>query len=318
MKRIEFLILITLLISFRTVSAEEYRIYSLVCPFETVTDTVSRKELLEILSSPADAADREIKKILFTEESAHDLSGSIPGYTPVSVSGDPDAWIKKTENGVICAIIPFDQIDPSMKVIRVSHAAFPWDDAYDPGTDMLAVPSENPNYFPERMTTVLLTGTTALARTVAYKMSVNGVFYPGELIRAIFEMSDITHISNESSFWSFCPEPRRENVSIQFCSPPEALDLLDYLGVDVVELTGNHLRDYDWTPFAETLDLLEERGYAFYGAGRTPESSAEPLFLEHNGNHFAFLGCNCAGPEHVYVSENLPGVRLCDFELLEE
>ena len=30
------------------------------------------------------------------------------------------------------------------------------------------------------------------------------------------------------------------------------------------------------------------------------------------------MGCNCAGPEHVYASERLPGVQRCDFDRMEK
>ena len=68
-------------------------------------------------------------------------------------------------------------------------------------------------------------------------MAENGPQYPAELIKSVFDSSDITHISNESTIWSLCPDPRRENRSIQFCSNLNSYDLLDYLGVDVIELT---------------------------------------------------------------------------------
>ena len=313
-----FLWSVMFLLSSSTVFAENiYRIYALACPFQTVTDEISVETLADLVSS-ARTPEGEIQKIFLSAQTAADLTALLPVVSDKNITDDAAGQIKNDSEGAHCALVPLDEADPTMKLIRLEHTFFPWDDVYDPAADPLAVPSDELNFDLDRVTTVLLTGTTAFARTVAYKMSVQGVTYPAELIKSVFESSDITHISNESSFWSGCPVPRREDVSMQFCSGLETAEILDYLGVDVVELTGNHLRDYDWKPFAETLDLLDEKGYARYGAGRNILSAAEPLFLEHNGNRFVFLGCNCAGPAHVYATEKLPGVLPCDFDRMEK
>ena len=309
---------VVFLLSGNVVFAEaSYRIYVLACPFQTVTDEISVETLKNLVSSARDP-EGEIQKIYLSAETAAGLISLLGEVPEKNLAENAAERIERLPEGAACALIPLNEADPTMKLIRLEHTFFPWDDVYDPAADPLAVPSDEPNFDRDLVTTVLLTGTTAFARTVAYKMSVKGVTYPAELIRSVFESSDITHISNESSFWSQCPVPRREDVSMQFCSGMETAEILDYLGVDVVELTGNHLRDYDWKPFAETLDFLDEKGIARYGGGRNILSAAEPLFLEHNGNRFVFLGCNCAGPEHVYATEKLPGVLPCDFDRLEK
>ena len=48
-----------------------------------------------------------------------------------------------------------------------------------------------------------------------------------------------------------------DNLTLQFCSNSDATELFDYLGVDIIELTGNHLRDYDWMPLQEMLDRFD-------------------------------------------------------------
>ena len=299
-------------------SAEEnYHYYTIACPFATVTDVIDMSELWNAVYSETGAPE-EIQKIWLSESAYEELGDLFTVQPACGVEKDAAEKISLTEEGAVCALIPLDEAGPSMKLVRLERAYFPWDDVYNPEFDRLAVPAETSNFDTNRVSRVLLTGTTALARTVAYKMAQNGTTYPAEMIRSVFETADITHISNESSIWSLCPKPRRDNVSIQFCSGPEAIDVLDYLDVSVIELTGNHLRDFDWKPFKEMLDLLDEKGYRYYGAGRNIDSAAEPLFLEHNGNRFVFLGCNCAGPEHVYATERLPGVQRCDFDRMED
>ncbi len=76
---------------------------------------------------------------------------------------------------------------------------------------------------------------------------------------------------------------------------------LKMLGVDVVELTGNHILDWGVDAFVETLALYDENGLPYYGGGLTAEAGQQPYFVEdHNGNRLAFIGCNAAGPENVW------------------
>ena len=52
---------------------------------------------------------------------------------------------------------------------------------------------------------------------------------------------------------------------MQFCTPYEDWRLFESLGVNLIELTGNHLRDYDWPPLLETFELFEREGIPYYG-----------------------------------------------------
>lgn len=320
MRRLLLLSGLLFLFSFLSVSAENYHYHSIACPFFTVTDNISWDELTALLESDEDQdgdADKEIRELWVSSESAADLTDILGEYSEKKIADDAREKIRISERGVSCAIIPLDKADPTMKLIQMEKSPFPWDSVYDPFHDVFAVPASDSNFDRNRVTTVLLTGTSAFARTVAYKMSVNGTLYPAEMIHSVFDASDITHISNEAVIWSLCPEPRRDNVSIQLCAGADTPEIFDYLGIDVIELTGNHLRDYDWKPFSQMLDLFDQKGYAWYGAGRNAEEAAKPLFIEHNGNRFVFLGCNCAGPDHVYADEKFPGVRHCDFDQME-
>lgn len=313
-------LLTTLLcLSYSSVSAgETYRIYALACPFQTLTDDISLSDLIAASEMDGTVPDeQEIRSVWLGTDAASDLA-VFTGLSDRRIARDPAGHIIRDGSRSDCAVLPVDLLDPTMKVIHVNHSAFPWDDIYEPGADVLAAPEKDENFRRDSVTTVLLTGTTALARTVAWEMSVKGAEYPGSMIKPVFDGSDITHISNEASIWSLCPEPFRENRSIQFCSNLNAYDLIDYLGVDVIELSGNHLRDYDWKPLLEMLDTFEEKGYSWYAAGRTFEEAAAPLLIEHNGNRFAFIGCNTAGPDHVFVDEKHPGANRCDLDAFEQ
>lgn len=292
--------------------------YALACPFKTLTDEISADAFVSA-SSGDPARTGEIRDIFLSEKAFEDLRYAFDGISgTVNVTEDPASMIAENTPYVRCAVIPISELDPTYKYVRVGTEYYLWDNEYDPGKDILAVKNSMENFDRNKVSTLLLTGTTALARTTSYKMYLNGPLYPAELIKPVFDNSDIKHISNESSIWSLCPDPVNTNGTMQFCTQRNAYELLDYLNVDIIELTGNHLRDYDWKPLLEMLDEFDTRGYSYYAAGRDYDAAARPLLVEHNGNRFVFLGCNAAGPEHVYVDDIRPGVHRCDFDAMEE
>ena len=107
-------------------------------------------------------------------------------------------------------------------------------------------------------------------------MAQHGAAWAGSAVKEIFESADIRHISNESSFWTKCPEPIRSRT-MQFCTPYEDWRLFESLGVNLIELTGNHLRDYDWPPLLETFELFEREGAPYYGGGTDDRSGRQAV-----------------------------------------
>ena len=296
-----------------------YASYAIACPFFTITDSISEAELRELWQNGTLVAGK-LTSLSMTQDTYEDVK-SVLGTDAshlIKIRSEKaiSTQLSVNKSSAHCAIVPVNELQANWKRVAIDGSAAPWDKAYQPETDLLAIPAQTQEkqYNPNESATVLLTGTTALTRTTAVKMVEHGVTYPGEKIRSVFEDADIRHISNESAFWSLCPQPVLEVTTMQFCSSAEALELLEYLGVNVVELSGNHLRDYDWPPLLETFDLLEEKNIGYYAAGRNALEAASPYKMEVNGNRFAFLGCNIAGPDHVYVDEKLPGVSRCDFD----
>jgi poly-gamma-glutamate synthesis protein (capsule biosynthesis protein) len=226
------------------------------------------------------------------------------------------------------AIIPFDQITPGLKVLKIDQIS-PFDQNFSSKNYELSIhlglscesePIEVlpawTNRDPEKFTSVLLTGTTALTRAIASRMEIKGNQYPGEKIKDWFEEADISHISNEVSYYDGCPAADPNQSDLFFCGRPEYAELFSYLGVDVIELTGNHLTDKGVPPLIEMMSLFDTMGIPYYAAGLDAVSAAKPLYFENNGNRIAFLGCNAAGPTFVYASDYRAGVNPCDMDLL--
>ena len=161
-----------------------------------------------------------------------------------------------------------------------------------------------------------MTGVTALVRATADRMEHKGVLYPGEEIRTVLRAADITHISNEIPFMEGCPTPDPYTDSLIFCSDPRYIALLEDVGTDVVELTGNHLMDYGSEAVTSTLDMYDQRGWLYFGGGRDLQDSLQPALMVDHGNKLAFIGCNYAGPPNDWATDSRPGSTPCDFDQL--
>ncbi|MEN6411032.1 MAG: CapA family protein, partial [Anaerolineaceae bacterium] len=220
------------------------------------------------------------------------------------------------------ALLPFEALEPRWKVLAIDGIS-PLQTDFDSSTYPLTIefaleggslpegtlPAANRD--PQKMTTLLMTGVTGLGRAVGARMDANGVDYPARDIGGWLRSADITHISNEVSFATDCPPSDPYQTSLRFCAQPRYFDLLTGLGVDVVELTGNH--NLDWGPEAASysLQLYREANIPVFGGAADQTAARQPALIEHHGNRLAFLGCNAAGPENAWATDDTPGAAQC-------
>ncbi len=156
-----------------------------------------------------------------------------------------------------------------------------------------------------------MTGVTALVRATAFTMEQRGIQYPGKDVRDWLRAADITHISNEVPFARDCPYPNPVQPDMRFCSDPRYIELLEDVGTDVVELTGDHFQDWGSQAMLLTLDMYRERGWGYYGGGEDLQDGRKALLIEHNGNKLAFIGCNGKGGSFAQARPNHPGAVDC-------
>jgi hypothetical protein len=126
------------------------------------------------------------------------------------------------------------------------------------------------------------------------------------------------HISNEIPFDPDCPPPDPKYAGLIFCSNPNYIALMEDIGTDVVELTGDHFADYGPEATLFTLDLYRQRGWPYYGGGANIQEARQPVLFEHNGNKIAFLGCNAKGGGYATASDTVPGAGKCDFDYMTQ
>ncbi len=299
-------------------------VYALVAPFPTLVNGVS---LQDVQSAWAGTATD--KPPLLVDESTLALFSVVwgapaPGAVEVLPAADllGGAW----ERGRAWALIPFEALDPRWKVLEIDGLS-PLRKDFDPTAYPLTLPisligqvdgSPAPetwitatNRDPSRLTIVAMTGVTALVRATAFTMEQRGVTYPGKDVRDWLRDADIAHISNEVPFARDCPYPNPVQPDMRFCSDTRYIELLEDVGADVIELTGDHFQDWGSQAMLLTLDLYRQRGWGYYGGGADLQEARQPLLVEHNGNKLAFIGCNGKGGSFAQAGPNRPGAVDC-------
>lgn len=326
-----------------TLLGETWLTYALGAPFFTVQDDLSLADLrLLIRGYPGDDTSVTIDTLLVRDQDnalvAHLFNMSANALPPRSkIELVSDEFFRpevETQDGV-WTILPFELLTPQWKVISIDGKS-PLDDDFTPETtplsqrvtlsakladfaltqEQLAALLPAPNRDKAQLTSLIMTGVTAMSRDTAFVMSTEGVLFPGTEIRDFMRAADLTHISNEVSFYEDCPFPNPDYRGFIFCSDPAYIDLLADLGADIIELTGNHNNDVralykvDSVPF--TLDLYREYGMQWYAGGVKVAEAKAPLLIEKNGNKLAFIGCNSYGPDMAWAKEDSSGAAPCE------
>jgi poly-gamma-glutamate synthesis protein (capsule biosynthesis protein) len=301
-------------------------VYSLTTPFPTVEDGLSSSELQEVWQDARNPL-APGQPLLLSQDTLDVLSAfwGPPETAAVKVINNEDLLEYAWTNQPSLAIVPFDDLTPKWKVLSIDGIS-PIDQNFILDDYYLSVPISvegvNPNLFQDivsnriqdRITSVMLTGVTALVRATAWTMEMEGINYPARDIKNWLLDADILHISNEVPFTTGCPYPDPGQAGLRFCSDSRYIQLMETIGTDVVELTGDHFGDYGPEAMLYTLELYKERNWPYYGGGTNQQDAQEPVLVEHNGNKIAFLGCNAKGGGYATAGTSYPGAVACDFD----
>jgi hypothetical protein len=322
-------------------------VYILAAPFSYIGSGVTSADLKAFWQGgyPPDFLIDKIFLDGSTNAVLEKLWGSASINNIVVVSSE-DLLTKTWEAENSVAILQFNQLEPAWKVLQIDGES-PIEKRFNSQEYVLTIPfsflgnqvqrdllksilEENfikPKYQPasnrsvDHLTTVITTGVTALVRGTAYMMETYGMTYPAIDIADVLRDADILHVSNEIPFTNTCPAPyanKYNDANLVFCSKPEYIQLLEAVGTDVVELTGDHFRDWGADAMLGTLEMYDQRGWQYYGGGRDVKDAVQPALFTHNGNKIAFFGCNAKPPGYATASETSPGAVHCDMELMAE
>jgi hypothetical protein len=301
-------------------------VYVLVTPFSSTLQGVAGDELLSRWEGGT-------AELLLMDSNTYEMFTMLWGTpgTNVLVVGKEELIDYAWTHQPTLAIVPFEDLDRRWKVLPVDglspiHKDFVLEDyrlkvpiSINSDPDRVALIRNNfvippSNRDSETMTVIAMTGVTALVRATASTMERRGILYPAQDIRDWLLSADITHISNEVPFAENCPEPNPTQESMRFCSKDEYIQLLEDIGTDVVELTGDHFSDWGTEAMSHTLEMYNQRDWLYYGGGATLADGRKALLLEHNHNKIAFIGCNAKGVSFAQASDTLPGAAACDMD----
>ncbi len=291
------------------------RILVPVSRFSTLLSGISSQELRSVWLGVGAASGFRV--IYPAEEVVADVEALLGPHGP-DVQPQPSAAIVDVlwadPQGI--GIVPFEALEPRLRSLaldglsatdnRLAQAGWPlarraWlHPVTARGAEALAqAEGWKPitNRDPGRLTVLVMTGVTAMARGTAAAIEAAGDYaFPARLIGPELAAADLTVISNEVPFVEGCvPDNTLNNLIL--CSKPEYFAALELSGVDAVGLTGNHQNDFGYDKMLASLAFYAEKGIPVYGGGANDEAARAPLILEHHGNRLAFLGANQFGPE---------------------
>jgi poly-gamma-glutamate capsule biosynthesis protein CapA/YwtB (metallophosphatase superfamily) len=300
--------------------------YAVAAPFFTVVDELTTADLQATwMGSPAGPF--EIHPLMAapdTVEVLAELWGAPAAGAVRQVSAETLLAEAEAQGG--WALLPFHALTPEWKVMRLDDLwlmdrtgtldTYPLRVSLYFGSEtrpevlnlLDVTPQLLTNRDESRMTRVVMTGVTAMTRSMGRLMDRMGVTYPAKDILHWFDDADFVHISNEVSFKPDCVA--EGSGSMSFCSHDSYIELLEVINTNIIELTGNHLVDKGAQWLLHSLDMYRERGWRWFGGGANRLEGSLPITLTHNGNQIAFMGCNTVGP---FAGETSPGATRCNW-----
>lgn len=99
----------------------------------------------------------------------------------------------------------------------------------------------------------------------------------------------------------------QHDTGTAFSIDPEVAPLLARSGIDVVTLASNHITDQGVDALGETMDLLDDAGVRWFGAGMDLAAARKPARIDVRGVRFAFVGFNEI-PGSMKAGPTTPGV----------
>lgn len=195
--------------------------------------------------------------------------------------------LKLDENVKLLAVDGEYYLDTFTSGAKYKYLRVAGENAEDVAKVEEAIRSLLPN-FPSQaeVLTFAQTGVTALSRNMNTKMREvgNGAYFAANIGEYLAKF-DLTHTSNESSFSSWAS-------GANICSDPRFVETLTSIGLDVVELTGNHNVDCGDDDARATFEKYQELGIKTVGGGRGATEAEVPLQISEKGTQITMLAYN--------------------------
>jgi len=293
------------------------RYYAVVVPFATVRDDISLDELQQRWQGKGEGP------LYASQALASELVPVLGNFSGTTLSHE-DLLARLEDDQHAIGVLPFDQLDPRYKVLTVDGSNI-LSNQLDQDTYPLAIAlvANGPeagalredldksfapptNRDPAKITTLIMTGVTAMTRVTALRMEEKGYTYPAEIISGTLRAADITHVSNEVPFIEGCVVNATAN-NLTMCSDYTYWAALEAIGTDIVGLSGNHVNDFGRDGARESLKFYRDRDIPIYGSGLNVQEACAPLMWEDHGNTFAFVAALAFDPSFAWATDTEPG-----------
>ncbi len=218
------------------------------------------------------------------------------------VAENPENLISAVEKSADFELISAADLDFSKKLLSVNGHYYL--DEFDQGAIYRVINFQSENFEAEikplveekfaktwpgkdTVLTFAQTGVTALARGMNEKLiKVGGdATYFAAKIKDFLSSFDLTHTSNESSFTTFA-------TSDNICSDTRFINTLTEIGLDIVELTGNHNQDCGDQAALDSIELYNNNRIKIVGGGKTKSEAAKPLEINEKDTGITMLAYN--------------------------
>jgi hypothetical protein len=296
------------------------RFYAPVVAFSTVSDDIPLEELAARWQGEGNGS------LVVTREEQVELGvllGAPMAESVIVTSTDGILALVEVDADAI-GLVSFDRLHPRFKILSVdgvsildnqleestyglaSAVAVRGKSATELAAALSVLMTNAGNRDADRLTSLIMTGVTAMTRVTARKMEQKGYDYPARIISPTLSAADITHISNEVPFIEGCVVNASQD-NLTMCSDTTYWAALEALGTDIVGLSGNHVNDFGRDGARKSIGWYRENDIAIYGSGLNVEEACAPLLWEHNGNRFAFIAALAFGPSFAWATDELPG-----------
>jgi enterochelin esterase-like enzyme len=291
-----------------TTSSTGYDIFLPAVGFPSLETQIGR-DVLQVIRAGSALSNLVVDQTTMQQLSEHGVI-----LNPGQVVSDDALYNTLWRDGALYTLLAFDRLNPRYRVLRIEDT-HPLD--LDPATYPFAFTDSDPNYHPERLTRLLMSGVTALTRRTRTALDENDVQWAADGILPYVSHTDFFHTSNEVSFSPGCPGWDSQPLG-EFCSKMEHFQLFDLLGLDIVDLNGNHNVDFGAQAYLDTLQWYRDRGIRTLGGGENIVAAQQPVRIEHDGNSIALLSCNWVGPYYALADDDEPGAATCAWNWLRE
>jgi poly-gamma-glutamate synthesis protein (capsule biosynthesis protein) len=299
----------------------------ILTPVDRFTSVLAGISLEELNSVWSGAATSPNYTTIFPSETAMPALVALLGPPGPAVKPQPAEAVASAvwNDPMSIGIVPFEELTPRLRALYLDGRSVT-DNRLDQeqwpltgktylsatgrrGEEALAAAAGRPpisNRDPNKLTVLVMTGVTAMARGTAAAIEREGDYaFPARLVGPEIASADLTLISNEIPFVEGCV-PNNTLNNLILCSKPEYFESFAVSGVDAVGLSGNHQNDFGYANMLASLEFYKQKGIPVYAGGADANAARAPIFLEHNGNRIAFLGANQYGPESYWSGTGEP------------